>query len=75
MNVKKGTEVLSADLAAGTAVLHWPEPTAAYCPFGGVKVATSGATFIAGTTNFSASEVTDTYYDFAMGMPSGPITS
>ncbi|OGT57518.1 MAG: hypothetical protein A3E01_08240 [Gammaproteobacteria bacterium RIFCSPHIGHO2_12_FULL_63_22] len=72
----KGTEQLNADLAAGTRVLHWPQPTADTCPIGAVKVkCENAATFTLGTTNFSASDVTDTYYDFGGGMPTAPLAS
>lgn len=70
----KGTEVLTADLTAGTAVLQWPSPVANTCPIGAVKVATSGATFTAGTTAFNAVTVTDTYYDL-FTVPTAPLTS
>ena len=75
VSTKKGTEVLSADLSGGTAVLHWPEPDDGNCPIGGYKVATSGATFTNGTTDLGAGTVTDTYYNFVGGLPLGPVTS
>lgn len=76
LSAVKGTEQLNADLTAGKAVLHWPEPTAGKCPVGAVKVkCVNAATFTLGTTNFDATDVTDTYYDFAGGMPTAPLTS
>ena len=74
MTVVKGTEVLTADLASGKAVLHYPAPTDGYCPVGAIKVVTSGATFIPGVTALDAGTVTDTYYDFFC-IPSAPMTS
>lgn len=69
----KGTEQLTADLTAGTEVLHWPEPGSGVCPIGAVLIETaSGYTFTAGTTEFSASGITDTYYDL-MTLKSGPL--
>ena len=72
----QGTPVLSADLAAGNATLDIPEPTAGTCPIGAVKVAcTVAATFTPGTTALDASDIVETYYDFAGGLPSRPFTS
>jgi len=72
----KGTEQLNADLAAGNVVLHWPTPTEDTCPIGAIKVkCENAATFTLGTTNLDATDVTDTYYDFAMGMPIEPLTA
>lgn len=73
---KKGTEVLTADLTAGKTALHWPEPDDGKCPIGAIKVETDGSTtFTAGTTDLGAAGITDTYYNFAGGMPSQPLTS
>ena len=71
----KGREVLNADLAAGTDVLEWPEVDEDVCPIGVVKVkCESTATFTAGTTLFSAANVTDTYYNL-FTIPSEPLTA
>jgi hypothetical protein len=70
-----GTAVSSAALAAGTATLDLPEPTAGTCPFGAVKIATTAVTFTPGTTALDASGIVETYYDFAGGLPSRPFTS
>ena len=70
----KGTEELTADLTAGTAVLQWPTPTANTCPIGAIKVATNGAVFVGGTTALDAATVTDTYYDL-FAIPAAPLTS
>jgi hypothetical protein len=71
----KGTAVLNADLAAGTAVLHWPAPAANTCPIGALKIVlTSSATFTAGTTALDAANVTETYYDL-FTVPVSPLTA
>jgi len=75
VSTKKGTEVLTTALTAGTAVLQWPEPDADNCPIGGYKVQNIAGTFTNGTTDLGAGTVTDTYYDFAGGMPRSPLTS
>ena len=75
LSTVKGTAVSTADLTAGSAVLHWPTPTADTCPIGAVKIATSDSvTFTAGTTEFSAEGITDTYYDL-FAIPTAPLTS
>lgn len=74
LSVVKGEDVLTTDLTNGKA-LQWPKPTANRCPIGGVKVATVAVTFTLATTTFDASGVTETWYDFACGMPSSPQTS
>ena len=76
VSLVKGTEVLNADLSAGKTVLHWPEPDDGKCPIGAVKVkCENAATFTFGTTDLSATDVTDTYYNFVGGMPQAPLTS
>jgi hypothetical protein len=71
----KGDEVLTASLSGGDAVLRWPEPAAGYCPIGAIKIATAAATtFTSGTTDLSATGITDTYYDL-MTIPPQPLTS
>lgn len=72
----KGTAVLTADLSAGIKALQWPECPANKCPIGAVKIAlANAATFTPGTTALDATDVTATYYDFAGGMPTAPLTS
>lgn len=76
LSIKKGTEELTADLTAGKRVLHWPTPDSDKCPIGAFKIGlVNAATFTSGTTDLGASDVTDTYYDFAGGMPVAPLTS
>jgi len=73
LTVVKGTEVSTANLAAGTVQLHWPEPTVNTCPVGAIRVETTAA-FIPGTTALDAGAVTDTYYDI-FTVPVAPLTS
>jgi len=70
-----GDAVDNDDLANGKVALHWPRPSADNCPIGAVKVKCDGADFICGTTSFAAAGITDTYYNFAGGMPHEPLTS
>jgi len=74
VSVVQGTAVLSADLCAGNAVLHWPEPAALNCPIGAIKLAMSGGAFTGGATDLSHASVTATYYDFCL-VPEAPLTS
>lgn len=71
----KGTDVLTADLTAGTKVLKWPALPANKAPIGAVKIAlASSGTFTAGTTALDAANVTTTYYDL-FSVPTAPLTS
>lgn len=71
----KGTDVLTADLTAGTKVLKWPAPSANTAVIGAVKIAcASTATFTAGTTALDAANITATYYDLH-AVPTAPLTS
>ena len=72
----KGTEVLTADLVAGTKVLAWPTPTADTCCIGAFKVETKVAgTYTAGTTALTpAATLAVTYYDL-FAVPTAPLTS
>ena len=74
VSVVQGTAVLSADLCAGNAVLHWPEPAADTCPIGAIKLAMSGGAFTGGATDLNDESVTATYYDFCL-VPEAPLTS
>lgn len=66
LTVTKGREVLTAELTADVESLEWPECPADECPIGAFKIATSSSvTFTSGTTDLSATGVTDTYYDLA----------
>ncbi len=73
--LKKGDEVLNADLSAGNAVLHWPLPDASNAAVSYIKIAlANAATFTCGTTDLGAADVTDTYYD-VFAPPVRPLTS
>lgn len=74
LSTVKGTEVTTADIGV-TKVLDWPSPAANTCPIAAVRVDTAeGYTFTAGTTNFSATGITDTYYDL-FAVPDQPLRS
>ena len=71
----KGDEVANADVTAGSATIKWPVATSGLCPIGAFKITTDAdTTFTAGTTNFSASGITDTYYDL-LSVPTAPLAS
>jgi hypothetical protein len=75
VSILPGPIVDSADLAAGRASLQWPDVPNNVCPIGGLRIAlTAGTTFIPGTTDLSASGVTDTFYNLA-DMPANPLTA
>lgn len=75
ISVKKGVEVTTADLTAEAGNLQWPQPDDDNCPIGGFKIETDASiTFTSGTTDLGASGITDTFYDFALGIPAVPQT-
>ncbi len=75
LSTVKGTEVLTASLTNGTDVLCWPDVGDDVCAIGAAKVVCDAThTFTAGTTNFSATGITDTFMDF-MVYPAEPLTS
>ncbi len=54
--------------------LQWPTGANSTCPIGGFKVVCAvAATFTAGTTDLDATNVTTTYFDFALGTSNKPI--
>lgn len=74
MTTVKGTEVPTADIEFNPA--QWPFPSEDKCPIGGFKVETNSTTTYTGaTTNLNAGGITDTYYDFALGIPLVPQTA
>ncbi len=76
VSTKKGDEILTADLTAGTKVLQWPRPDADRCALGGYKIeGDASTTFTNGTTDLGATGITDTHYNFIGGIPSAPLTS
>ncbi len=75
LSTVKGTAVNTAALAAGSAILKIPTPTALNCPIGLLKVVCAlTATFTAATTDLDATNVTTTYQDL-MALPPQPRTS
>lgn len=75
ITVVKSDEVDNDDLTAGTAVIHWPTPTANTCPFGAIKVKNATASvFTGGTTGLDTASITDTYYNL-VAVPTAPLTS
>ena len=75
LSTKKGVERTTANLGANLS-LQWPPCDEDKCPIGGFRVDTNASTtFTGGTTDLSAAGITDTYYDFALGMPNTAITS
>lgn len=75
VSMVKGTQVLTAALTGGDAVLKQPAKVDGKCRLGMIKIATSGGTFTCGSTDLSAAGVTATYYDFVGGGPVQPRTS
>lgn len=75
VSILPGPIVDSAELAAGRVSLQWPDAPAGVCPIGAVRIAlTAGTTFTPGSTDLSASGVTDTFYNLA-DMPANPLTA
>lgn len=76
VSTTKGDEVLTADLTAGTKVLHWPKPVVDKCPIGAYKIETDASTtFTNATTDIGAAGITSTFYNFVGGMPDDPLAS
>jgi hypothetical protein len=68
-----GPIVNSAELAAGTAPLHFPQPQKGLVCFGVVRIAvTASTTFVPGTTALNAAGVTTTYLNLAQ-LPGEPL--
>lgn len=76
VSTKKGVEVDASDHDEGLVALNWPAPDADQCPLGAIEVETDGSTtFTADTTDLGASGITDTYHDFAGGVPDRPLAA
>ena len=75
MSIVQGEIITTADLASGAKTLKWPQPGANVCPIGAVRVTTTSVVFVPGTTSLAEAATTDTYYDFACGMPAADLTS
>lgn len=75
VSIVPGKIVDTAALAAGTVSLDFPDAPRGVCPIGAMRIAvTAGTTFIPGSTDLSASGVTDTFYDL-MDVPANPLTA
>jgi len=63
-----GAQVSTADITAGDAEVSWPRASSTdHTIFGAVKVVNaSSADFTFGTTELSASGITDTYYNVSL---------
>lgn len=73
--VTKGREVLTADLAKGADSLQFPTKPASQAVIGFFTIITaSGYTYTGGTTDNSATGITDAYYDAGM-VPANPRTA
>lgn len=75
VGIVPGAIVDSAELAAGRVALQFPDAPAGACPFGALRIAlTAGTAFTPGSTDLSASGVTDTFYNL-MDVPANPLTA
>jgi len=69
-----GTDVLTANVAAGNSPLQWPEPTVNTCPIGAIRIDSGASAFVAATTALTGGTVTVTYYDL-FAVPDAPIVA
>lgn len=75
VSIVPGPIVNSTELAAGTVALQFPDAPKGVCPIGAMRIAlTAGTTFTPGSTDLSATGVTDTFYDLA-DVPANPLTA
>ena len=75
VSIVPGQIVYSAELAAGRVALPFPDAPAGVCPIGAMRIAlTAGTAFTPGSTDLSATGVTDTWYDL-MDVPANPLTA
>lgn len=75
VTVEPGPIVNSAELAAGTAALHFPAMKRGNACIGAVRVALTATTsFVPGTTALGASGVTTTYLNLS-SIPGDPLTA
>lgn len=75
VSIVPGQIVDSTELAAGRVALQFPDAPVGVCPIGALRVAlTAGTAFTPGSTDLSASGVTDTFYDL-MDVPANPLTA
>jgi hypothetical protein len=74
ITVVKSDEVDNDELTAGSAVIHWPEPTVNTCPIGAIKIKNASASvFTGGTTLLDAASITTTFYNL-FSVPTNPLT-
>lgn len=75
VSIVPGQIVDTAELAAGRVALMFPEAPKDVCPIGAMRIAlTAGTAFTPGSTDLSASGVTDTFYSL-MDVPANPLTA
>lgn len=75
VSIVPGQIVDTAELAAGRVALMFPEAPQGVCPIGAMRIAlTAGTAFTPGSTDLSASGVTDTFYNL-MDVPANPLTA
>jgi hypothetical protein len=75
VSIVPGPIVDSAELAAGRVALMFPDSPNGVCPVAALRIAlTAGTTFTPGSTDLSASGVTDTFYNLAT-VPANPLTA
>lgn len=75
VSIVPGQIVDSAELAAGRVALPFPQAPNGVCPVGALRIAlTAGTAFTPGSTDLSASGVTDTFYNL-MDVPANPLTA
>ncbi len=75
VSIVPGPIVDSAELAAGRVALPFPDAPNGVCPIGALRIAlTAGTAFTPGSTDLSATGVTDTFYNLA-DMPANPLTA
>ena len=75
VSIVPGKIVDTAELTAGRVSLEFPAAPNGVCPIGALRVAlTAGTAFTPGSTDLSASGVTDTFYDLA-DVPALPLTA
>lgn len=75
VSIVPGPIVDTAELAAGRVALPFPTAPRGVCPIGALRIAlTAGTAFTPGSTDLSATGVTDTFYNLA-DMPAAPLTA
>ena len=77
LSTVKGTERLTADITSGKSVLEFPQADSVdKAVIGGFRVDTNATVpYTGGTTDLDAAGITDTYYNFGIGIPDAPLTA